>query len=497
MYGIESEKTFINELTAEPTLCGTEYFATLQQIKGRRSVIGATVLYDGGIPVGVKSDWGVEGLDGSFHLGESSTIPVSDKDGGLTELSRRALVELNECQEAIGAVGGAVLNMSNNPLIARTQENVDRYSIPRPHSYAREVRGWDHSATIDASTQNSPSTSVSSFEAADAMNVILGLGSAFVALYANSPFYQGSVSGVQETRLRMWKQYFGSSTVPGDKYLFSAPPRPFRTLREYFTWIYDAPRSLYFVTDSPKPGTTEVPVIIDEEPSVMAFAHSEAMAGKTYPDNQSIIVRPKLRHIERNQFMQFYGARLRFAFTDGGVPPSEFLSAMEGKSTEVEQFMDDMTDCMYIEGRDPGTNFADAMFADTAPEAAASMYISPSALQAGLIANTTGSRKILDQFDWDTLVGLREEAIRSGMEAEYKGAKVKHLVELALEAAAEGIGVDNHWMLEYPLHVLRTGVNGAARALTKYEGTREATTAARIRTVLLASKAIPGASLLR
>jgi len=67
------------------------------------------------------------------------------------------------------------------------------------------------------------------------------------------------------------------------------------------------------------------------------------------------------------------------------------------------------------------------------------------------------------------LRGLRQEAGAQGMRAEYKGLAIRDFCAALLETAGQGLNLEDAWMLAYPLHVLRTGENGADRAIRLYD----------------------------
>jgi hypothetical protein len=69
------------------------------------------------------------------------------------------------------------------------------------------------------------------------------------------------------------------------------------------------------------------------------------------------------------------------------------------------------------------------------------------------------------------------------MEAVYNGVSVSRLCEDMVQTAADGLDRGERWMLTYPEHVLRTGQNGAERALARYD-TLSGRPADRIRQIL-------------
>src|SRR5690606_40472624 len=86
--------------------------------------------------------------------------------------------------------------------------------------------------------QNGPTTSVALEDAARALNVVLALAPASIALFANSPLEAGQVTGLKENRLSIWPRMFASSRYACDHALSCLPERPFAGLGQYFLRAY-------------------------------------------------------------------------------------------------------------------------------------------------------------------------------------------------------------------------------------------------------------------
>jgi len=123
-----------------------------------------------------------------------------------------------------------------------------------------------------------------------------------------------------------------------------------------------------------------------------------------------------------------------------------------------------------VEGRVAGANQADTELAKLHDaDVPASVVVSTSALQAGILSNLEAARLLLSSYSWDTLRGLRQEALRHGLQGAYGGLRADALCEALVELAHDGLKQSERWMLAYPRHVLRTGKNGAVRAVEAYE----------------------------
>ncbi|HAA05272.1 MAG TPA: hypothetical protein DCE18_18170 [Syntrophobacteraceae bacterium] len=177
--------------------------------------------------------------------------------------------------------------------------------------------------------------------------------------------------------------------------------------------------------------------------------------------------------------------RIRYALADPHLPVHGFFEAFDGGDEDLTEFFSRHARYCYIEGRASGANFPDAeLAAESAPDVIRSVVISPSALQNGLINNLPEASKLLSSYRWTDLAGLRGQAIRHGLAAEYNGIRVKDLCGRVIEIAARGLPGKEHWMFAYPELVLSKGKNGADRAIEAFEK-HTGTIAQRLRKVIL------------
>lgn len=492
--GAEIEKVFSHSETGDSYTVDDPYFLTLEKIKQQRGEechekrIGERV-------VGISKPYGEEGLDNAFNLGESATGPFTPEEGGLKKLDEFLRKELLDVQDALSKGGGTILNMADHPLVQITQENYKKLRAPKPIYDFLIGRGWAHWEGIDAKAQNSPSTGVAVDDAVDALNVMLAAGSALIALYANSPFEQGRVTGYKESRLTIWDRMFGPSSSRGDYKLCQTPERPFENLRDYFQWMFGSGTNMYFVLRQGVGGDykkfSEI-AAVDGYPSILDFLAQKHWKGKIFGTNREVVIEPEMGHMELHQFTQFIGARIRYKLAGNGFDPEEFLAAMAGRGREVEELFDKKAEYLYIEGRDVGANFPDQALLDlpSGEKIAHSVVISPSAIQLGLIRNLPEAKELFEKYQWGDLSALRSEAIVKGLSAEHNGIRASDLALRVLEVAGRGLNTDEQWMLAYPEHVLSSGKNAADRALELFEKFSGTSVEDRIRRVVLARSAI-------
>ncbi|MDP2630395.1 MAG: glutamate-cysteine ligase family protein [Candidatus Uhrbacteria bacterium] len=492
--GAEIEKVFSDIKIGESHAVGSAYFNNLLTLKEKRGE-ESHLKTIGDISVGVSTPHGEEGLDNGFNLGESATGPFTQQEGGLAALHDILVNELSDVQTALSQEGATIINMSNHPLVHITQELYTKLRAPKPLYNLLIERGWAHWEGIDAKAQNSPSTGVTVYNAVDALNVILAVSPALIALYANSPFEQGRVTGYQESRLTMWDKVFGPSSSRGDFKLCQAPERPFINLRDYFEWMFGSGTNMYFVPFSREEGDykkfSEM-TLINGSPSLLEFLQQQSWGGKIFGTRANVEVVPTMSHVELHQWTQFIGARIRYKFNDAIPTVQEFLEALSGSGDEVEQFFSRHAQFTYIEGREAGANFPDQQLIESTGDTtiARSVVISPSAIQYGLIRNLKESKELLEKYQWGDLSRLRGEAIANGLAAEWNGLHVREFAAEVLDIASRGLDEKEHWMLAYPKYVLSSGKNGSDRALEIFEACTDGSTEEKIRHTILARGAL-------
>jgi len=170
------------------------FFANLHAVKRvRRESARIKVAHDGR-DIAVTSALGCTSLDNAFNNVESSIGPVGA--GGLKALDAWIRAELEAVQTALAAEDAMVLNFSEHPALAITEEIYRRIRAPKAiYDYWVKYRRWDHKVGIDAKAQNSPCTGVVVGDAVLALNIVLAASPAFIALFANSPFENGQYAG--------------------------------------------------------------------------------------------------------------------------------------------------------------------------------------------------------------------------------------------------------------------------------------------------------------
>jgi len=89
-------------------------------------------------------------------------------------------------------------------------------------------------------------------------------------------------------------------------------------------------------------------------------------------------------------------------------------------------------------------------------------------MQEGIINNLDKVSSYLATFEWKDLELLREESIRNGLHGEHNRIKVHNFTEKILELASDGLDVADKEHLAYFEWVLRTGKNGADRAIESF-----------------------------
>ena len=341
-----------------------------------------------------------------------------------------------------------------------------RMQVPkRIYTHWIHSRGWDHAVGIDAKAQNGPTTGVSAEGAVDALNLSLLAAPALIALYANSPFESGQATGYKENRLRIWQRMFAAARYPGDRRLCELPARPFIGLADYFKWMF-GPDTVIHALNCPRGDYKSFDDMYELEghPSLLTFLATGPRNGRCIRSGEIRRFVPSLMDFERMQFAHFLDARIRFGFC-AEAPVAELLSALDRKGA-LEDLFSRLCSHVYIESRSAGTNLADAWtLQETSPEVARSVVMGPSALCKGLLGAAGAWTALSARLPWPHLAGVRDAAIRDGLNGSFAGIQVRDVCEQVLELATTGLPASEQWMLAHPRHVLASGQNGADRSL--------------------------------
>lgn len=399
------------------------------------------------------------GLDNGYNLLETALAPVK---GGLGNLARVAYQELADTLQALQLDGACVLNVAQHPACPRDRPWYDKVCVPRPiYRELREHRGWHHWEGIDAKAQNGANTSVKVEQAVRALNVAIALAPASIALFANSPLESGTNTGYKENRMTLWSRIFGPARFPGDLMLSSYPQRAFHDMADFFGWMFGPGtvtrglpmRSSYDYKSEPV-------VLLEGAPSLLEFLQSDQWSGHRSDTKEAVSLRPQAQHFEYSQIGQFLDARLRYRWQTEPLL-SDIMQAWK-QDGGLESLFLACGAQTYIEARAPAAVFADAALLDEAGSGvAASVMLSPSALQAGLLANLDEAWQLVTERGWQALGDLRQPAMREGIE----DAGVRALCVDVLAVARRGLAAsDGHW-LAYPDFVLDSRRCAADRLL--------------------------------
>lgn len=483
-FGAEVEKVVTNLKTGKSYPVSQKFFKNLKTTADKRRVKNHYHFSDVKneiILAVVSDDLGEQGLDNGFNLLETSL----NYQKSLTDLNQKMLIDLKTTQESLEREGASVVNLSIHPLGKRDMKTYRKMVAPKGVYPYLWYRGWDHSAGIDARAQNSPSTGVNVYQAADAISAILGTGAAFIALFANSPYEEGKKSEYKESRLKIWDRMMKNSEIEGDRITANFPSKRFETMAQYFSWMFGGKTGIHFVLENIQEDRADSKsvgdkiIIIEGLPPLMTYLSKKEWTASYFKDlkkgiKKTVVIKPTIVHMEAMQFSQFAGARIRYGLNHKDFPLEDFVKACKQPSKlGVEEIFAKYAKYIYIEGRDAGANFPDAEILVMGDGTAKSVIISPSALQAGLIKNLAKVTKYLDKFEWSILGKLRDTAIKDGLQGKAGNLTVEEFTKNILALAEEGLEQREKWMLNYPKWVLKTKQNGADRAIkfvSKFKG---------------------------
>lgn len=452
-----------NMASGESHLVGP-YFENLAQRRHARGEAGELTRLSGQV-VGLVGAHGDSGLDNGFNLLETAFAPIDGEHAGLSGIHAEIVQELTDAQAALEQEGATIINAAQHPDCPLHDAWYGRARAPRPiYTELVEHRGWRHHLGIDAKAQNSPCTAVGVDDAIKAVNVIIALAPANIALFANSPLEGGVFSGHQENRMTLWARMFRDTRFSGDLRLAQCPAAPFNDLRDYFLWMFGpgtATRSL--PGDSGKGYKSGARLFLQGDPSLATFLQ----AGRWDARSETGVCTPlqaRAEHFVEAQFAQFLDARWRYRLDT--TPDLETLLSAWAQEGGLEALFAQHGVDGYIEGRAPGANFADPDLMDEAgPAICASVAVAPSAIQLGLLRNLGSALDLVRDWGWQSLSALRREAITHAVSND----QVHALATEVVAVARQGLSADDaHW-LDYADYVLATRRTGATRLLDLWQ----------------------------
>lgn len=353
--GVEMEMVLARADTGAGHRVGS-FFRTLQRLKLARGD-AARLSLAGDIPTAVQAPWVTSSLDNAYNNLESAIGVVPPRagtgQGDLLLLDLLIRQELTVVMAALEDEGACILNASQHPATPIDDAFYRSVRAPKPiYDYWVEYRGWNHAVGVDAKAQNGPTTGVPVHDAVRALNVILAAAPAFIALFANSPFEAGKLTGLKETRLTMWPRMFAPARYEGDRRLYRLPARPFHDLRDYFTWMFGPGTRMQAVpisNDGAEYKARAAIALVDGAPSLLEFLRGADWPAHRMDTGAAIRLEPHAYHLEYLQFCQFLDGRIRYAL-DGGVSVEALHAAWDRDGGLEELFADHATSC-YIEGR--------------------------------------------------------------------------------------------------------------------------------------------------
>ncbi|TSH95102.1 hypothetical protein FOZ76_11625 [Verticiella sediminum] len=442
------------------------YFEAMAARKAERGVPARIKQLDGR-EIAVRSPGVDSGLDNAFNHLESALGPVEGEQA-LATLYAWAQTEIADVLHALRSDGAVLLNASEHPDTPLDDAFYRAMRAPKPiYDDWTTYRGWQHRVGIDAKAQNGPTLGVPAECGVQALNTVLGLAPAAIALFANSPLEGGRETGLQENRLTIWSRMFAQARFAGDRWLAELPPAPFADLGAYFHWVYGEGTTMHCVPAHHNPdykGTRQTwrP---DAPQSLYAFLGGEQAPAHATDTGERGVLAPCASHFEYLQFSHFLDARFRFRFAR--MPELAALREAWAQPQGIEKLMQACGADCYIEGRAPGANFCDAAaLADMGPLAWTAV-IAPSALQLGLLRNLEEASRLVSDWGWARLRDLRARAIRHALADD----DLHRLAGEVLAVARAGLDEGERACLGYAQWAWANRRTGADRQLETWRGT--------------------------
>ena len=332
--GVEIEMPVASRRTGASHKVGP-YFENLAEIKRARR-LHPTIERIGDVAVAVHEGLVVSGLDNAFNNLESAFGPFIG-NGNLDTLQQSVRQELADVAAALDREpdGGAmVINFSEHPLVHIDPAYYTWIRSPKGiYDYWVGYRGWEaHGRAWTPKRTTAPTTGVSPIDAVRSLNVLLASSACFIALYANSPFEDGDITGLRENRLSIWPRMFKSLALCLRPLFALHAPTPLPRVGRLFP-LDVRPRHQHAVPGSrPRTKTIKNPPASSwwrEIPVCSIFSMPPSWGGAPFMRGRCAADAPHcLQHLEFQQYCNFLDARLRFGFQDA-LPLDEFLTHLD------------------------------------------------------------------------------------------------------------------------------------------------------------------------
>ncbi|WP_454688420.1 glutamate-cysteine ligase family protein [Achromobacter aloeverae] len=441
------------------------YPASLARLRAARGETMALGVLAGRV-VSARGALADSGLDNGFNLLESALHPVAGGPGGLDRLAAAVHAELRDVQDALAQEDAAILNAGEHPAASLDPARYAALRVPRP-LYEDIVghRGWLHRVGIDAKAQNSPCTAMPVRDAARAVNVVMALAPAFIALFANSPLECGRPTGRKDNRATLWERMFRHARYASDLRLHRMPDRPFEDLGDYFRWMFEGDTHSCSLPLAAASGYKhDATVHLDGDPSLSRFLRAPSWPGRRADNGARVMLTPRAAHFVYAQFFNFLDARWRYRLA--GDCPVEELLAHWRQPGGIEALHERLGVDGYIEGRAPSALFPDRQLRrEAGDDIAMTAPLAPSAMQLGLLRNLAQAESLIKEYGWLTLRGLRATAIEAALD---DGLAYRLAADTLTVAEAGLADADRRW-LAYARYTLDTRCTGADRLLSLWQ----------------------------
>jgi hypothetical protein len=435
----------------------------LDELNGRQNILGVNVPGLGEI-----------GLDAARSLAENAIEPTKPGETMPLEvlaqralrgivLANRALMEMRDTEMP------ASISMSNNPLGNRDKETYEKLVTPKGIYEILWRRGWDHTAGIHCA-HTSPWTSVNLEDATEALNATVALGGLMISIFGNSPFEEGKATGFKENRQRMWPRLLGSSCFPTDMLLVGMPREKPQSLSHYFKLMCETPVMLVIAGNdgdhtSDYKGSGVYTVV--GNPLMIDYLGQSDWTGLELgnSDLPKIEIHPTAHDFQTQQFMQFWGARIRFALHEPqNIPAKDLQQAI--LENRLEQFLAPYLTMLCIEARDFGTALPHVEDPETNP------LIVPNAMQMGLIRNLREASTFVCEYPWDFWKAVREEGVRNGLAGNVDGISLLDLSRRYVQIVERGLTSEEARYMRPAVAIVESGQSRADNLLTEYDRLR-------------------------
>jgi len=274
----------------------------------------------------------------TLEIAPSPGERIVEVEQQLCEIRTAAVKKLKA--KGIGLLGSGV-----HPHLGNTLDEYYLYRTPRSvYDYAIKERGHHHRMLLNIAAIQEV-IDVPIIKAPSMLSTMHRLAGVFIFFHRNDPALRGP-DHLLSVRPMAWRdQVTISGIFPGDRLKVGLPEEEANTWQSYMRLLWDA--NPMFILGTKSSGVVYIP----EHPTFGAFISSDReWVARRLDTGENVYVAPSMSYVAQTDWTYMGFARLRLFWKDG-VSLSGLVTAYQGDSTMIEEFLSANLEKVLLENR--------------------------------------------------------------------------------------------------------------------------------------------------